>query len=125
MFLNWLENRQGNTFESLTLEQLERIVLSHVRITLNEPDAQLRVICLFADYKTMLRSRKWDKLIEEKPKVTISHLIILLKPEPLRVKIENDLQFSKRELRKDWKGFYKICCPTSCILRIFRACAPL
>ena len=103
----WLEEQQGNSLDSVTVEQLSHAVRTNVRINLHESDAKLRIIKLFSDYKTFLRVRKWSAILEENPKVAVEQLCDLLKPDALRTKVTNDLQLSKRELRKDWKKFYK------------------
>ena len=76
-------------------------------MSVSEPNARLRIIRLFSDYKSLLCVRKWDKLLTENPKVAVAHICDLLKPEALKVKIENDLQLSHQDLRKNWKAFYQ------------------
>lgn len=54
-----------------------------------------------------MRTRNWDSLLIDVPKISIDHVCDLLKPNALKLKIENDLQLSRRDLRKDWRSFYR------------------
>lgn len=76
-------------------------------MNLYDPSLKIRVIKLCADYKTILRTKKWEQLIENNPKVAIGHLVSILKPKPLKIKVENDLHLSEVYLQKAWRGFYQ------------------
>ncbi len=41
----------------MSFDELEASVMSSVRININEPDASLRIMGLFSDYTTLLRSK--------------------------------------------------------------------
>ena len=103
----WLEEHQGEALYTMTVEQLETIVKSSVRMNIKEPDPKLRALRLFSDYKTMLRTKKWEHLIKDNPKVAVNHIVELLKPVQLKTKVQNDIKLGKTSLRKNWKEFFK------------------
>lgn len=52
---------------------------SNARTNLNETDPKLHIIRLFADYKTFLRTQKWDPLLTDVPKIAIDQCVIYSK----------------------------------------------
>ena len=107
MILRWLKADQENSLDSVTVDQIETAVRAGVQMRMSERDATYRVKSLFISYRKFLVSRNWEALIEKNPKMDIKHICMLLKPDRLQKKVESDLQLSKYELRKDWKGFFK------------------
>lgn len=103
----WLDDKDEVSFDSLSAEALNAAVTQAVRINVHEPDPEMRVKALFMEYKTFLRIKKWDSLIEKNPKLAVSHICSLLKPVALKNKIESDLTLGKYELRKQWIPFYQ------------------
>ncbi len=103
----WLAAKDDVLLHQLSLEDLEAAVISNARINLNEPDATLRIMGLFSDYTTLLRSKNWEELITSNPKVATKHICMLLKPPALRNRIETDLELGMRELKRQWVPFYK------------------
>lgn len=54
-----------------------------------------------------LNTPQWDILgYSKKPKVSVNHIVNLLKPPSLK-RVKEDQGFSQSELEKDWKGFLK------------------
>jgi len=102
----WLEDKDSVALESISLEELEGAVNSSVRINVNEPDAEMRIISLFSDYRTLLRNKKWERLIDDSPKTAIEHVTRLLKPDVLRQRIESDLALNINHIEDDWARFY-------------------
>ena len=86
----WLEENQGDSLDKSTLDQLANVVRANVRMSVSEPNARLRIVTLLSDYKSLLRVRKWDKLLTENRKVAVAHICETLEPEAVKVKIEND-----------------------------------
>ena len=103
----WLEEQQKESLDSMTLEQLEEIIRSSIQMNVKEPDPKLRAIRLFADYKMLLRTKKWEDLLTNNPKIAVGHIVEVLRPSELKIKVESDLSLSKKSLKKDWKGFFK------------------
>ena len=83
------------------------IVRANVRLNVYESDAKLRIMRLFTDYRTLLRSCQWEGIITENPKMAIGHIVMLLQPTKLKNTVENALKVSHFSPKKDWKGFYK------------------
>lgn len=104
--MEWLNKKYEVQISSLSLEEIGSAIKSSVRMNVHEKDAELRVMAFFMHYRTFLRSRKWD-LIENNPKVAISHICKLLRLEDLKNNVENDLELGHKSLRKDWRKLYK------------------
>ena len=86
---------------SISAAELEKLVQASVKMNAHEPDAELRAKMLFVDYKKFLRTRQWNRLPTENPKVAVGHICSLLKPPALKSAVENALSLGKYSLRKD------------------------
>lgn len=104
---SWLDTQSEVSFDTLTVEELNSAVRSAVRINVHESDPEMRIKSLFMDYKTFLRTKKWDALITKNPKLAVEQVCSLLKPPALKMKIEADLELGQYELRKKFMPFYK------------------
>lgn len=103
----WMDKQSEVSFDSLTVDELNNAVRSAVRMNIHESDPEMRIKSLFMDYKTFLRAKKWDGLIEKNPKLAVEQVCSLLKPDALRTKIEADLELGQYELRKKFMPFYR------------------
>jgi hypothetical protein len=101
----WLDkNREAKT-DSLPFSRLYALVSKFLPIRMNEKDVAQRIVTLFADYTTWLRTHGLSWVIKEKPKVAVRHIIDALCPFPLQKRIRVDLEFSQSHLRKQWLPF--------------------
>lgn len=98
----WLTERDGVKLESISLEDLEAAVKSAVKINVHEPDAEMRIFSLFSDYRTLLRSKKWERLIKDSPKVAIRQVTSLLRPAVLKSKLEQDIRLDVDGIKVNW-----------------------
>lgn len=71
-----------------------------------EVDPEMRITMLFSDYKTFLRQISMEYLITDNTKVSVAHVVSLLKQFSLKPKVESDLNLLKRNLKEDWKDFF-------------------
>ena len=69
MLKEWLETQEGETLNAMTLENLEEIIMSTIRMNVKEPVPKLRATRLFSDYKTLLRTKNWEDLISNNTKI--------------------------------------------------------
>ena len=106
ILLDYLKSKDEVKLESVSLDDLESAFKASVKINTNEPDAELRIHALFTDYQTLLRNKKWERLIDDNPKLAIRHVCALLKPAALKNKIDQDLSLGFNELRKKWLPFF-------------------
>lgn len=104
---SWLDEKSNVSLDSMTVEDLNAAVKTSVRINVHESDPEMRIKALFMDYKTFLRIKKWDSLLEKNPKLAVEHICSLLKPPALKTKIEADLSLGQHKLRKQFMAFYK------------------
>lgn len=51
----------------------------------------------FMEYLTILRTKKWNNLIETNPKIEIGHICERLHPDALKIKVESDLALGKQK----------------------------
>lgn len=107
MIKSWLNTQSEVSFDSLTVEELNNAVRAAVRMNIHETDPEMRIKSLFMDYKSFLRTKKWDALITKNPKLAVEQMCSLLKPPALKKKIEDDLELGQYELRKKFMPFYK------------------
>jgi hypothetical protein len=102
----WINASLGEAATTATTEDIASMVLRKVRINLQENDCGMTIDQLVSDYLTLSREQGWT-LIKKQPKLTIKHLIPVLKPAHLKELCENDLNLMYIELRKDFPGFIK------------------
>lgn len=91
----WLNANENFSFKSFSIQEIKTAIKSHVHVNSNAPDLERRIKSLFVDFKTFLRTKKWDHLVESNPKLVISENFTLLKPPPLKNKIESGLEIVK------------------------------
>jgi len=103
----WLKEKDEVKLESIPLEDLEETIKNGIKINVHEADAELRIQSLFTDYQTLLRNRKWERLIEDKPQLAVRHICQLLKPPILKIRMEQDIELGVDNLEEDWLLFYK------------------
>lgn len=107
---NFLDQKDGAKLESVSLEQLEASMKSAVKLNIHESDAEMRIMSLFMDYRTYLRNKRWERLIDDSLKITIQHITSLLKPTVLRKKIQEDIKLNVNSIKENWTAFYaKVC----------------
>ena len=80
IILHHIKSKDEVRVESVSLDDLESAVKASVKITTNEPDAELRIQALFTDYKALLHNIKWKRLLNDNPKRAIRQVCALLKP---------------------------------------------
>jgi hypothetical protein len=77
----------------------------NLRMNMAEKDVEQRVVMLFVDYMSLLRTNGLAWLTKENPKVAIEHIIEALRPKPLQKRAGEDLNFSHCSLIKDLLSF--------------------
>lgn len=107
ILMTYLKSKDEVKLEAVSLEDLEVAVKSSVKINVHEPDAELRILALFTDYQTLLRTKKWERLVEDNPKLSVRHITGLLKPAALNSNIEKDLALGIIDLRNRWLPFFE------------------
>ena len=107
ILLKYLRDKDEVRLELVSLEELESSIRISVKINVNEPDPELRIQALFTDYQSILRNKKWERLISDNPKMAIRHTMDLLKPAALKVNITQDLELGINGLKKNWLAFFE------------------
>jgi hypothetical protein len=82
------------------------MVLRKLRMNMQEKVSSMRVNQLVSDYLTLSREQGWT-LVKDQPKLSIKHLMSVVKPAQLKEVCEKDLLLDQIELRKDFYGFVK------------------
>lgn len=92
----WIAAKDEVKLEAMSIDELKTTVLSGYRMNLMSLTPPLRVIGLFTDYQTLLRSKNLGDLTKSNPKLAVGNICKLLKPAALRSRIENDLEVGKK-----------------------------
>ena len=100
-----LDSKCTESRNIVTLAMLDEIVLNNLRMNMNDTAATSRVESLFILYIMLLRKHGLSWVQDSNPKVAVYHVLSAIKPKTLCNRLENDLEFGKTELRKDFKGF--------------------
>lgn len=100
----WLQSQIEQKLDSFIKESIAALVKKSVHTKLQEPDSKLRILNLFADYKTFLRQKNMSSLLTDNPRLAVEHICMVIRPTTLRRKIESDLQVGMYSLRKVWKA---------------------
>jgi hypothetical protein len=103
----WLDKHQDIKKDCLSAAQVQTIVNRSLRINMAERDCEQRILMLFADYKSLLRLNCMAWLVDENPKLAVSHITDALKPSVLRKRIKDDLSFGHNGLKNDFLLFMK------------------
>jgi hypothetical protein len=103
----WLDKHQEIKKDGLSAAQEQTIVNRSLRINMAERDCEQRIIMLFADYKSLLRCNGMAWLVDENPKLAVSHITDALKPSVLRKRIKDYLSFGHIGLKNDFLLFMK------------------
>lgn len=103
----FLEERCKESKETVTLDQLDKLVQNKLRTDMKNNNATARMQDLFANYHTLLVRNGLKWLIKDNPKIAVDHVLSAIKPQTLHDRLEADLSFAKYELRKDFHGFLK------------------
>jgi hypothetical protein len=86
---------------------LDALVSKHLHYKMSEKDVAQRVITLFADYATLLRTNGLSWVIKTQTKTAVQHIVSAIRPYPLQKRIKDDLDFAQSHLRKEWLPFMK------------------
>lgn len=94
----------AGTYKTVSVEAAFADVKRNVRLDANEPDARLRIMMLSASYLELCENRGWN-FVENSQKAAIKHIISVLEPPRLKMRMEDALQLDKAELKNDYFGF--------------------
>jgi len=101
----YLDTKSGASKETVTLSKLDRIVEKQLSMNMSDPSATSRMQGLFISYTTLLRKNGLSWVVTDSPKVAVQQVLSCINPKSLRTRLREDLEFSQRSLRKDFKGF--------------------
>jgi hypothetical protein len=105
ILLKWLEEHSSLKKDGLSAAQVNSIVAKKLRINMGETDTEQRIIMLFADYASLLRSNGLSWITEGNPKIAVGHILDALKPKPLKARVKDDIEFAHSHLKKDFLSF--------------------
>jgi hypothetical protein len=103
----WLDKHQDIKKDGLSAAQVQTIVNRSRLINMAERDCEQRIIMLLADYKSLLRLNGMAWLVDENPKLAVSHITDALKPSVLRKRIKDNLLSGHIGLKNDFLLFMK------------------
>jgi hypothetical protein len=101
----WLDEHRAIKKDGLSAAQVQTIVNRSLRIKMAERDCEQSIIMLFADCKSLLCLNGVAWLVDENPKLSVSHITDALKPSVLRKRIKDDLSFGHIGLKNEFLLF--------------------
>jgi len=101
----YLDKKAETSKETVTLSSLDRMVDKQLSMNMADPSATSRMQALFISYYSLLRKSGLTWVLEESQKVAVQHVLSAISPKSLRDRLSEDLEFSQRHLRKDFKAF--------------------
>jgi hypothetical protein len=72
---------------------------------MTEKDPTQRIIMLFTDYSSFMRSHGLSWVINDHPDLAVSQIMESIKPKTLQKRLRDDLEFSYMDLKKSFRGF--------------------
>lgn len=102
----YLENEAVDSSTIVTATYLQ-MVQKHVRMDMTIKSAKERMKLLFTAYKSLLRQNGMSWVTSKNPKAAIRQVISVVKPVQLKTRLEQDIAFSKADLKDDFPGFMK------------------
>ena len=87
----------------VTATDLEQMVQKHVRMNMTVKSAKGRMKLLFMAYKSLLRQNGMSWVTSKNPKTAIRQVISVIKPVQLKTRLEQDIAFSKSDLKDDFQ----------------------
>jgi hypothetical protein len=77
----WLESHQEIGKAATSLSHLDSLVSKHLHLRMQEKNIQLRIMTVFTDYTTLLRSNGLSWVIKDAPKVAVRQIVGVLRPQ--------------------------------------------
>ncbi|PXF41739.1 hypothetical protein BWQ96_08528 [Gracilariopsis chorda] len=89
----------------VTESDLSAMVLKHVRMDMSVKSTTVRMKLLFIDYKLLLRQHGMAWVAEKNQKPAVRHVLLVVKQAKLKNRLEQDISFPKRHLKKHLSAF--------------------
>lgn len=99
----WIEKHIKPNKSAWVLRAVDKLVSKTTPMNLIEKDVEQRVLMLFSDYTSLLRSNGLSWIIQDKPKTAVGHIVNALRPAPLQRSVKLDLDFAHSNLKKNWR----------------------
>lgn len=93
-----LDERCKESKETVTLDQLDKLVQNWLRTDMRNSNATTRMQDMFAEYYTFLILNGLNSLTSDSPKVAFEHVFSAIRPLTLHDRLTTDLLFAKYEL---------------------------
>ena len=102
---DYLDKEASDSATVVTENDLAQMVQRYVRMDMSVKSAHSRMKLLFMGYKSLLRQNGMGWVVDKNPKAAVRHIISVVKPAQLKTRLEQDIGFSKADLKSDFKGF--------------------
>jgi hypothetical protein len=87
----WLRPYRDTKADKKSLTCVDTLVAKGLHIRMPDKNIAQRIMTLFADYSTLLRSNGILWVVKEKPKVAARHMVEAMRPRPLQKRLQEDL----------------------------------
>lgn len=101
----YLKSKATASKNFITIDALDKLVHTHLRIDLTDKDARSRMKNFFLSYKLLLCRHGLTWLTQSNDDIDVCHVLSSIRPELLRDRLESVRDFSHYNLRIDFKGF--------------------
>ncbi|CAN8069970.1 unnamed protein product [Agarophyton chilense] len=98
-----LLGRSGGV-RSVSYEEVMADVKRNIKPDVSEPDPSLRIFMLRASYLDICERRGWN-CVDSAPKSAVRHIIAVLQPPELKIRMQDALRLEKSSLEDDLFGF--------------------
>jgi hypothetical protein len=105
---SWVQKAVQSKASSITKSDLDSAV-KNLRINMHERDPEQGVVQVFSRYHWMPRRRNRQWFTTDHPKDAVEHIVSRLHPAELKTRVSEDLAFGRKDLRKDFLGFFEYC----------------
>jgi hypothetical protein len=104
----WMQKVVQSKASTIAKSDLDSAV-KNLRINMQERDPEQRVVQLFIRYHGMLGRLNRQSFTTDHPKDAVEHIVSRLHPAELKFRVSEDLAFDRKDLRKDFLGFFEYC----------------
>ena len=103
---NYLDNEAKEDKETMTKEAFTGLITTRLQMDMSHSSATARMKDLFVRYNALLKEHGVSWIKSEHQKLAVSHVVAAIKPKHLKERLESDLDFAHRDLKKDFSKFF-------------------
>ena len=103
----YLESEAEEEKHTTTMTEIDAIIKRELVMNMSNSSSRSRMKSLFTSYVLSLRRNGLIWVMNDHPKLAVKHIVSAVRPKPLQLRLETDLELVHAPLKKDFKGFMK------------------